>query len=54
MQSIPHQALARDSFSIHGARAVVKYCKGKTDPLSRWLQGLVERRGFNKAAVAMA
>jgi transposase len=39
---------------IHGARSVVKYCKGKTDPLSRWLQGLVERRGFNKAAVALA
>ena len=39
---------------IHGARSVVKYCTGKTDPLSRWLQGLVERRGFNKAAVALA
>ena len=39
---------------IHGARSVVKYCKGKTDPLSRWLQGLIERRGFNKAAVALA
>lgn len=39
---------------IHGARSVVKYCKDKTDPLSRWLQGLVERRGFNKAAVALA
>lgn len=39
---------------IHGARAVLKYCSGKTDPLSRWLQGLIERRGFNKAAVALA
>jgi transposase len=39
---------------IHGARSVVKCCQGKTDPLSRWLQGLVERRGFNKAAVALA
>lgn len=39
---------------IHGARSVVKYCKDKTDRLSRWLQGLVERRGFNKAAVALA
>lgn len=39
---------------IHGARAVVKYCGSKTDPLSRWLQALVERRGFNKAAVALA
>lgn len=39
---------------IHGARSVLKVCSGKTDPLSRWLQGLIERRGFNKAAVALA
>jgi len=39
---------------IHGARSVIKCCSGKTDPLSRWLQGLIERRGFNKAAVALA
>ncbi|WP_020157050.1 IS110 family RNA-guided transposase [Methylobacter marinus] len=39
---------------IHGARSVVKYCSGKTDPLNRWLQALVERRGFNKAVVALA
>ena len=39
---------------IHGARSVVKYCSGKTYPLNRWLQALVERRGFNKAAVALA
>lgn len=39
---------------IHGARAVLKYCGDKSDPLSRWLQALIERRGFNKAAVALA
>jgi len=39
---------------IHGARSVLKTCHGKTDPLSRWLQALIERRGFNKAAVALA
>lgn len=39
---------------IHGARAVVKHCSGKSDPLNQWLQRLVERRGFNKAAVALA
>ena len=39
---------------IHGARAVLKNCQDKTDSLSRWLQGLIERRGFNKAAVALA
>jgi transposase len=39
---------------IHGARSVIKCCTGKTDPLSRWLQNLVDRRGFNKPAVALA
>ena len=39
---------------IHGARAVLKNCANKTDALSLWLQGLIERRGFNKAAVALA
>jgi transposase len=39
---------------IHGARSVLQYCQGKNDPLNRWLQTLIERRGFNKAAVALA
>lgn len=39
---------------IHGARSVLKSCPDKTDSLSRWLQALIERRGFNKAAVALA
>lgn len=39
---------------IHGARAVVSRVTGRTDPLSVWLQGLVARRGQNKAAVALA
>jgi transposase len=39
---------------IHGARAVLKNCSNKTDKLSCWLQALIERRGFNKAAVALA
>lgn len=39
---------------IHGARAVLKNIKDKTDKLSLWLKALVERRGFNKAAVALA
>ena len=39
---------------IHGARAVLKYSSDKSDPLSLWLKGLIERRGFNKAAVALA
>ena len=39
---------------IHGARAVLKNCRKKEDKLSLWLQALIERRGFNKAAVALA
>lgn len=39
---------------IHGARSVLNSCPDKTDSLSRWLQALIERRGFNKAAVALA
>lgn len=39
---------------IHGARAVLKNCSNKTDKLNLWLQALIARRGFNKAAVALA
>lgn len=39
---------------IHGARSVLKASSKKKDKLSLWLQSLVERRSFNKAAVALA
>ncbi len=39
---------------IHGARSVLKNCAGKSDKLHTWLQALIARRGFNKAAVALA
>lgn len=39
---------------IHGARAVLRTCHNKEDKLSLWLQRLIERRGFNVAAVALA
>lgn len=39
---------------IHGARAVVSRAKGKSDPLSQWINRLVTTRGFNKAVVALA
>lgn len=42
------------SLLIHGARAVVKYAGRKSDRLSRWVVRLVERRGKNKATVALA
>ena len=39
---------------IHGARALLRYAPGKTDPLSVWLKELARRRGANRAAVALA
>ena len=42
------------SLLIHGARAVVSQVKGKDDPLSQWLQTLIERVGIHKATVAYA
>lgn len=39
---------------IHGARAVVRTVDSKQDGRSRWLQGLIVRRGKNRAGVAQA
>tara|TARA_R110001583_G_C5592401_1_gene403863 strand:- start:278 stop:1294 length:1017 start_codon:yes stop_codon:yes gene_type:complete len=39
---------------IHGARAVLRYVATKTDRFSRWAQALIERRGHNRACVAVA
>ena len=39
---------------IHGARAVISRLANRDDPRSVWLKGIVERRGFNKALVALA
>ena len=39
---------------IHGARAVLRHSAGKTDRFSLWAQALKERRGHNKACVAVA
>jgi len=39
---------------IHGARVVLRYAIGKADTRSRWLQDLIARRGYNRAAVALA
>ena len=39
---------------IHGARAVLRYVTTKTDRFSRWAQSVLERRGHNKACVAVA
>lgn len=39
---------------IHGARTLIHRTKGKNDKLSVWIKQLVERRGVNKGAVAIA
>ena len=39
---------------IHGARAVLQHSANKTDRFSRWAQAVLERRGYNKACVAVA
>ena len=39
---------------IHGARAVMRHLAWHDDARSRWVRALKERRGFNKAAVALA
>lgn len=42
------------SLLVHGARSVVLHAKAKDDALSRWINRLRERRGVNKATVALA
>lgn len=43
-------------YVVHGARAAIRAAilKDKQDPLSRWAIDLAERRGINKATVALA
>ena len=42
------------SLLVHGARAVVRTAPNKTDPDNQWVNQLRERRGFNRATVAVA
>ncbi|MBB4005648.1 transposase [Aurantimonas endophytica] len=42
------------SLLVHGARAVVRACVNKADSLNQWVNQLRERRGFNRATVAVA
>lgn len=39
---------------IHGARSLVGRCRKKEDRRSKWLQGVIDRGGKNKASVAQA
>lgn len=42
------------SLLVHGARAVVRTASNKNDPNNQWVNQLRERRGFNRATVAVA
>lgn len=39
---------------IHGTRAVLANVAEKSDRLSAWARALIERRGYRRAAVALA
>lgn len=39
---------------VHGARAVLANIKDKQDKVSCWVRELIERRGYNRAIVALA
>lgn len=42
------------SLLVHGARSVVRVAANKNDPTNQWVNQLQERRGFNRATVAVA
>ena len=44
----------RRKLLIHGARATLRWTKTKADRRSQWIRGLLERRGWNRTAVAVA
>ena len=44
----------RRKLRIHGARATLRWAKTKADRRSQWIRGLLERRGWNRPAVAVA
>jgi transposase len=39
---------------VHGARATIRWVGRKTDRRSQWMRHLLERRGHNRTAVAVA
>ena len=38
----------------HGARATLRWAETKADRCSQWIRGLLDRRGWNRTAVAVA
>lgn len=49
-----HGNTALRTLIIHGARTVINWCRGKTDRLSLWLQGLLAAKPVSKVIVALA
>ena len=39
---------------IHGARATLRWVKRNTDHRRQWIRALLDRRGWNRTAVAVA
>ena len=39
---------------IHGARSILRRCDNRTDRRGIWMREVMERRGFNRACVALA
>jgi transposase len=44
----------RRKLLVHGARTTIRWVGRKTDRRSQWIRPLVERRGKNRTAVAVA
>ncbi len=42
------------SLLVHGARAMIQFAHKKEDALSLWVMRLIDKRGKNKATVALA
>jgi transposase len=42
------------SLLVHGARSVVRTATGKNNAMNKWINQLLERRGFNRTTVAVA
>ena len=42
------------SLLVHGARAGVRTATNSNNPMNQWVNQLQERRGFNRATVAVA
>ncbi len=42
------------SLLVHGARSVVSRARKHPSEANVWIRGIIERRGFNKACVALA